>query len=60
MSLAENDSDNRFQTGSINNAESAPAQRKMAQNGRKCFPIAEISHSHSKSGSQNPTVLSEL
>ena len=42
IDVAENDADNRFRTGSINNADSAHAQRKMAQYGRKRFPIAEI------------------
>ena len=58
MDVAENDGDDRFQTGSINNADSAHAQRKMAQNGRKRFPIAEISFSYRKSGSLNPVALS--
>jgi len=40
IDVTENDSENKFQTGSINNAESAHAQRKMTQNGRKCFLIA--------------------
>jgi len=34
--------------------------RKMAQNGRECFPIAEISPCYRKSVSLNPTALSEL
>jgi len=58
IDVAENDGDNRFRTGSINNAESAHVQRKMAQNSRKCFPIAEISPFYRKSVSLNPTALS--
>ena len=58
--VAENDSDNWFQTRSINNVDSAHAQRKMAQNGRKHFPIAKISISYRKSQSLNPTALSQL
>jgi len=58
IDVAENDGDNRFRTGSINNANSAHAQRKMAQNGRKRFPIAEMSVSYGKSGSLNLTAMS--
>jgi len=43
IDVAENDGDNRFRTGSTNNVDSAHAQRKIAENGRKRFPIAEIS-----------------
>ena len=31
IDVAENDGDNRFRTGNINNVESAHAQRKMAK-----------------------------
>jgi len=56
--VSENDGDNRFRTGSINNADSAHAQRKTALNGRKRFSIPEISVSYRKSGSLNPMALS--
>jgi len=34
IDVAENDSDSKFRTGSISNADYAHAQRKRAQNGR--------------------------
>jgi len=42
IDVAENNDDNRLPTGSINNADSAHAQRNMAKNGHKRFPIAKI------------------
>ena len=48
IDVAENDGDNKFQTGSTNNAETAHAQRKMAKNGRKRFPITEIAPCYRK------------
>jgi len=36
------------------------AQRKMAQNGRKCFPIPEISRTYRTSGSLNPIGLVKI
>ena len=58
----ENDGDKTFRTGTISNADSAYrlCAKKNGPKSRKCFPVAEIYQSHRKSGSLNPTALSEL
>ena len=60
VDVNENDSNNRFRTGSRNNSIFAHVQRKMAKDGYEGLLIIKTFNSYRKEGLRNPLSLSEL